>query len=377
MLRVAIDARLLAYQRAGTATYIRGLLGGLTAASGLDVLALQSRRDSEPLANLPTRRLWTPPHHRWERWALGLEVLGLAVRCASEGQAIRVLHSPDFIPPFRFGRFARVITVHDLAFLRFPELLTPASQRYYGQIRRAVQEAERVIAVSETTRRDLLELVDARIAAKVAVIPEGVEPAFRPLDPAWARDRVRERFGLDRPFLLFVGTLEPRKNLPRLLRAFGRFRERFGDGAPLLAVAGNRGWLSDDLESVARPLGSAVRFLGRVADDDLVALYNGAVAHVLVSLYEGFGLPALEAMACGCPTLVAEGSALVEVVGEAGVTVNPLDEVAIAEALARLWEDGGLRARLAAAGPVRAAGYSWRAVARQTEKVYREAACAS
>ncbi|HEX5415049.1 MAG TPA: glycosyltransferase family 1 protein [Chloroflexota bacterium] len=374
---MAIDTRLLAYQRAGTATYIRGILGGLREESAVSVLALGSRRDHDAPAGVPTRRLWTPPHHRWERWALGLELLGVSVLQAARGEALRVLHSPDFISPLRLGPLARVITVHDLAFLRYPELLTAASQRYYGQIGRAVREAERIIAVSETTRRDLLTLVDASIVDKIAVIPEGVEPRFRPIDREEARRVVREKFGMAGEYFLFVGTREPRKNLPRLLEAFRRLRERTGDRGPVLALVGSSGWLSEDLEEVARPLGDAARFLGRVSDPDLVALYRAARAHVLVSLYEGFGLPALEAMACGCPTLVADGSALIEVVGDAGLRVDPRDEDAIADALGRLWEDAALRAELAKRGLARARRFSWREAAKQTLAVYREAVCAS
>lgn len=377
MLRVAIDTRLLAYQRAGTATYIRGILAGLRDERDTQVLALGSRRESVHLEGVTSRRLLTPPHHRWERWALGLELIGVSVEMAVRGEALRVLHSPDFIPPLRLGPLARVITVHDLAFLRFPELLTADSRRYYGQIGRAVREAERIIAVSETTRRDLLDLVDSRVDTRIAVIPEGVEPTFRPIDRDAATRQVRDKFGLDRPYFLFVGTLEPRKNLPRLLRAFRQFAERAGEAGPVLAIAGSRGWLSEDLDDAARPLGDRARFLGRVDGEDLVALYNAAHAHVLVSLYEGFGLPALEAMACGCPTLVADGAALAEVVGEAGVRVDPFDEAAIADALESLWNDDGLRADLTARGLARARAFSWREAARQTLAVYREAACAS
>jgi glycosyltransferase involved in cell wall biosynthesis len=374
MVRVALDARLLAYLAAGTSTYIRGILGGLRrVAPELELVVLTARKaDGSPPGGQP---VWTPAHHRWERWALGAE---LALR-SRRAPALDVLHSPDFIPPARWGqRWARVITVHDLAFLRDPALLTAASRRYYGQIERAVAEAERVIAVSEATRRDLLDLVvpaarQSATAEKIVVIPEGVDPIFRPGDPSQAAERVAGQLDLRPPFFLFVGTLEPRKNLPRLLRAFATFRAQTGPAGPVLAIAGARGWLTDDLTELARPLGPAVRFLGRVSQEALADLYRCALALVLVSTYEGFGLPALEAMASGCPTLVADVAALPEVVGDAGLPVSPTDEAAIARGLSRLWSDPGLRRALAERGPVRAARFDWNTAARRTAEVYRAA----
>jgi glycosyltransferase involved in cell wall biosynthesis len=372
-VRVALDARLLAYQSAGTATYIRGLLQGLDElGAGPEVVVLASRKESNrsAWAGHPVRRLWTPCHHRWERWTLGLELLR---------DRFDVLHSPDFIPPARLGRrWARVITVHDLAFLRYPELLTNESRRYYGQIGRAVDAAERIIAVSEATRRDLLELVSATAAPRIVVIPEGVEPAFRRLDRQAATRQVAEAFGLAGPFFLFVGTREPRKNLARLLRAFGQFWAQADQPDVTMAIAGSRGWLDDDVEKAAEALGPRCRLLGRVEQPDLVALYNAAVALIFVSLYEGFGLPALEAMACGCPVLASSTSSLPELVGDAGFLVDPLDEDAIAAALARISADPQLRAELSARGQERAGQFTWETVGRQTAEVYRQAvACAS
>ncbi|HLG50710.1 MAG TPA: glycosyltransferase family 1 protein [Chloroflexota bacterium] len=370
---MAIDARLLAYQQGGTATYIRGLLQGFRQVAGAndEVVVLVSRRDHQSRLMGPFRHyvVWTPCHHRFERWTLGAELRRLSVD---------VVHSPDFIPPARLGAaWARVVTVHDLAFLRFPELLTAESRRYYGQVYRAVREADRIIAVSEATRRDILELTGAR-AEKIAVIAEGVDPILRTLPPDGSARRLVERFGLDRPYFLFVGTLEPRKNLMRLITAFGLFRQRTGPHGPLLALAGQRGWLVDDLDQAAAQLGDAVRFLGGVTREDLVALYDRAIALVLVSLYEGFGLPALEAMARGCPVVGANVAALPEVIGDAGLLVEPTDVEGIAQALACLWDDPTLRRELGARGRCRSSRFDWLTAARQTLAVYRQAmACGS
>jgi glycosyltransferase involved in cell wall biosynthesis len=189
---------------------------------------------------------------------------------------------------------------------------------------------------------------------------------------------VRERFGLETPYFLFVGTIEPRKNLPRLFEAFGRFRARVGREAPRLVLAGSRGWRDEGIDRLAAPLGDAVRFLGRVSEEDLVALYNAALGHVLVSLYEGFGLPALEAMACGTPTLVSDTSSLPEVVGDAGLYADPDRVDSIADALWRLWDDAALRRCLGERGRERAAAFTWRRAAERTSEVYaRAVACAS
>jgi glycosyltransferase involved in cell wall biosynthesis len=373
LLRVAIDARLLAYQTAGTSTYIRGLVQGLREARPeLALLAIASRKDPAltGLGTVPHRLAWTPCHHRWERWTLGVELANLAVD---------VLHSPDFISPVRLGRrWARVITVHDLAFLRFPDLVTKASHRYYSQIFRATAEAERIIAVSESTRGDLLDLVSSSLAPKIVVIPEGVDPSFSAGGVAELDRKHLAHFGIDGPYFLYVGTIEPRKNLPRLIRAFERFRAITRQPNVCLVIAGGRGWLADESEVAIAAAGDSVRYLGRVESSDLVALYRGALALVLVSLYEGFGLPILEAMACGTPTLASSTGSLPELVGDAGIVVDPNNEDLIASSLKRLWNDAELRDNLSALGLERARHFTWPNVAIQTAEVYcRAAACVS
>jgi len=263
--------------------------------------------------------------------------------------------------------------VHDLAFLRMPELLTPQSRRYYGQIHRAVRNTERIIAVSERTRCDLVELVGAP-PDRVEVVHEAADPRFRPPSAAEVA-AARQRFGLADEYFLFVGTREPRKNLGRLLEAYAALVDGAPD-APALAIAGRPGWLADDLAARAEGfgIGPRVRWLGGVGPDDLVGLYGGAVAFVFPSLYEGFGLPVLEAMACGTPVVASTGGSLPEVAGDAALLVDPLDVPALRHALGRVWREAGLREELRGRGFARAAGFSWRAAAEQTLDVYRRAA---
>jgi len=369
-MRIGVDARLLYYQRAGISTYIRGLLGGLAAVAGDEQLViLRSHRDGELAVRRPgttVSRLWTPCHHRYEQWLLPIE---LSLR------QLDVLHSPDFIPPFR-RRCPAVITVHDLAFLRYPSLLTPESARYYGQVDDAVASAEAIIAVSESTKRDLLQLLGAA-EQKIHVVPEGVDPACRVLDDPRLVAEVAGRHGMEPGFFLFVGTLEPRKNLAALIKAYALVHERHqAVGAPKLALVGSRGWLCEDIYALVAQLNLAddVRFLGPVGPEDLVGLYNGAVALVFVSLYEGFGLPALEAMACGTPVIAANVSSLPEVVGDAALLVSPHEIEDIAAAMGHLICDGELRQELRARGLARAGQFSWGRAARETLAVYEEAA---
>jgi len=249
-MRIGIDARLVHYRQAGISQYIIQLVKALSrcTASGTGTahsrgdtpdqfIVLQSVRHREPIVKGPsfaTRRLLTPIHHRLEQLTLPLEILN---------KKLDVLHSPDFIPPFRC-KCRSVITVHDLAFMLYPHFLTKASARYYGQIDQAVRHADAIIAVSQATKRDVMRLlgVDDR---KITVIYEAANPFFGPMDRHEAAQRVSRRFGVAGDFLLFVSTIEPRKNVPNLLRAFRRLLDDYGQDVRLVVV-GEKGWLFDE-----------------------------------------------------------------------------------------------------------------------------------
>ena len=371
--RIGIDARLTYYQQAGISTYTRGLLAGMAdlLADDEEIVVLLSRKDrGRPIEgrNYRIARLRTPPHHRLEQLGLALELPWLG---------LDVIHSPDFIPPLR-RRCRAVITVHDLAFLLYPHLLTAESQRYYGQIDVAVKSADAIIAVSENTKKDLVEKVGAR-PEKVVVIPEAASEDYKPIDSDVVRRQLERRFGLVPGFLLFVGTLEPRKNLPFLLEAYAALRARWQSSrneVPRLVIAGRQGWLYDEVFKVVeqRGLAAHVMFLGAVSPEELVFLYNGARALVFPSLYEGFGLPLLEAMACGTPVIGANVSSIPEVAGDAALLFAPGDLDCLVGGLERLLLDNDLVMRLRDRGFARAGQFSWRHTAQETLALYRRLA---
>ncbi len=264
-----------------------------------------------------------------------------------------------------------VVTIHDLAFLRFPEQVTAKRYRYLSRtVRSSVKRATGVLAVSEGTKRDIVDLLGVE-PGKIVVTPLGVDERFRRIDDA-ALTHFREQAGIERPFVLFVGTLEPRKNLPRLVEAFTLIAK---DVPHDLVVIGPEGWLTSEIhESSARLLDRGrIQFRGFVPDGQLPAWYSASDLFAYPSLYEGFGLPALEAMACGAPVLTSSVSSMPEVVGDAGLTVDPLDSQAISDGMLKVLSEPGLREDLRRRGPERAKRFTWHRTAELTVAAYREA----
>jgi glycosyltransferase involved in cell wall biosynthesis len=326
-----MDVSALALTRAGTARHIRSLLGAL---AGEDVEVRRYALGGSSRALVPVRDVG---------WYLG------ALPAKARRDRVDVLHCPTQRAPVR-SPVPLVVTVHDLAVLRHPETFNRWTREYSRRVLpRVARAATRLIAVSEFTKRELLEVLDVP-EEKVRVIPNAVGEPF-----------TVEGEAADGDYVLAVSTLEPRKNLPRLVEGYERARL---NGLPLL-VAGAAGW------GDVRFDGDAVRWLGEVGDEELARLYRGARCVAYVSLYEGFGLPVLEAMACGTPVVTAQTDALEEVADGAAVLVDPLDPDAIA---AGLNEAIDRRDELRARGLERARAFDWGEVARETAAVYREAA---
>lgn len=270
---------------------------------------------------------------------------------------------PDvtFVPahtlPFAFPGRA-VVTVHDLGFLHFPDAHLPRDRLYLDlTTRHSARRARLVLADSAATAADLTAFYGTP-PDKIRVVYPGVEPLRAP--GADEMQRVREKYGLPALYFLFLGTLQPRKNIARLVRAYASYRESAGDGAAGLVLAGGQGWLYD--LTWTRGV-DGVTQTGYVDDADKPALYHGALALVFPSLYEGFGFPVLEAMHAGVPVIASRTSSLPELVGEAGVLVDPLDVDAIAAAMQRLADDPALRQTLRAQGYQQAARFTWDAAA--------------
>jgi glycosyltransferase involved in cell wall biosynthesis len=324
-VRVAIDVSPLRQTRAGTARYLRGLLPELERLVDVEPLAWGGSRRAATLA----RDVWWYP-------------LALPRRARSAD----VLHCPSFRGPVR-PRVPLVVTVHDLGVLRRPAVFNRWTRAYSRTVvPRVVRAAARVIAVSEFTKHEVVELLGVP-EDRVLVVPNGVGEPFV-ADGARAKGE----------YVLAVGTVEPRKNLPRLAEATRA-------AGVELRIAGARGW------GDVRVNGDGVRFLGFVPDDELASLYRGALCVAYPSLYEGFGIPVLEALACGAAVVTSEGTAMAEVANGAAVLVDPTDADAIASGIT---EAISRRAELGPLGPPRAAAFSWRSAAEATAAVYRELA---
>lgn len=367
-MRVGIDARLVYYRQAGISRYTVQLIEGLARCDAQDEFTvIQSVKSKSPIIDRPgfsTHYAFTPSHHRLERFVLPLE-LGML--------RLDVLHSPDFIPPMLRGTRS-VITIHDLVFLLYPHLLTKDSARYYGQIDQAVARADAIIAVSEATKRDIIRLLGVP-ERKIKVIYEAASPAFRPQRSPEVVQRVRERFGLHGEFVLFVSTIEPRKNVPLLLQAYRRLLDEYKVEVKLV-LAGEKGWMYESVYELVKTLRlqDRVIFLGRVSSDELLWLYNTAELLVAPSIYEGFGLTPLEAMACGTPVVASNVSSLPEVVGDAGLLVDPFSVDEITVAIARVLQDSELRAQMSAKGLAQSERFSWDKAAIETLALYHSVA---
>lgn len=378
--RVGIAAHLLSfaasYRQAGVSRYIAELLRAFAAggdgAHEYTVFAGPARPPGAFASlgiapggglrwrhsRLPTAR--PPVRIAWEQ---------VAGPVAARRARLDLLHGPVNVLPLG-APCPGVVTVHDLAFLAYPAAFHPAKRRYLALLTAlSLRRAARAIAVSSFTRDEIVRRLGVP-AAKVAVVPNAADASFAPR-PAGEVARFRAERGLPTRMILSVGTLEPRKNLVGLLQAFARVAPATD---ATLVVVGAKGWLYDELFARLDALGLAgrVRFAGRVPDGELPLWYNAAEVFVYPSRYEGFGLPPLEALACGVPVVTSDAASMPEVVGDAAILADPADPVALAAALARVLDDAGLRAALRERGPRRAAQFSWARTAAATRAVYDE-----
>lgn len=285
-----------------------------------------------------------------------------------------VVHFPEPYP-FRSKHARTIVTIHDIGFALRPEMFTKEMRALLGkQMKCVLRRADFIIAVSRTTRSDLLEVYGFD-KERVCVIEHGVEETFRPITDSGSVEALRRRYKLPEKFILCVGTLEPRKNHARLIQAFQLMCEKYTDEYNLV-VCGKKGWMYDEVFALAEDAGlkETVIFTGYVPDEELPHLYNLASVVAYPSLYEGFGLPVVEAMACGKPVLTSNRGAMAEVAGDGAHLVNPEDVDDIAEGLYRLISDAELRERLKLAGQKRACTFTWEKTAKATLDVYERVA---
>lgn len=290
-----------------------------------------------------------------------------------------IFHSTNYLIPLLLRGPKLVVTIHDLIPLKFPHFTPRAKKTRYNFLfrwilLRCARKADTVIAVSRRTRNDLIEHLGLE-EEKIAVIYNGVDGNYHPLTPAAVRARLKEKWGLAPPYVLFVGRFDPYKNVVGLIRDFKLFLNA-GPGDLKLVIAGHYDPRYPEAFRIVRELGLASRvvFLDKLDEEDLIYLYNGSRVLVQPSYYEGFGLPPLEAMACGTPVICSNRGALPEVVGEAALIVDPDEEGSIARALGRIFSDEGLSSKLREKGLERSKIFTWQKTAGETLAVYRKVA---
>jgi glycosyltransferase involved in cell wall biosynthesis len=361
-MRVGYECASVVPGRSGVGYYAERLGKALAAAAPPEV-ELWALTNGEPIPWLRAapRAAPTRPRALW---------LNVAVRRLARRLRLDLCHFTANVAPLAFDR-PYVLTVHDVTTRRAPETHPPRRRIYYGAaLGASARNARRVLTVSEESARDISDMLGVP-RDRVDVIPLAADARFRRVEDEAELRRVRERYGLDEPYVLYVGNIEPRKNLERLLGAFARA----GRDAALLALAGNLAWLTGGiLDRVGElGLGERVRLLGYVPDDDLPALYSGAWAFAYPSLFEGFGLPVVEAMACGAPVVTSTAPALRELAEGAARFVDPLSVDSIAAGLRAVLSSPAERARLSNAGLMRARAFTWEATARRTLESYARA----
>lgn len=367
---ICFDLSAAAHERAGLGRYAASLAQALMGLGVPLTAFINDPRDGElkpPLDQLP-RLTADLPRKRWRLRAAVSYFGGPSLN--AKFPSVTLYHATEHLLPV-ISHARSVFTLHDTAYLHFPQYHLLQNRLYLTlMMPRFIRRAEVIICVSEATHRDAVRFYNVPVE-KLHVIPEGVEPRFAPIFNLQMLQSLRAKYNLPARFILYVGTIEPRKNLSTLLKAYAVLRQ--SQPEVKLVIAGGKGWLYESFFSDLRTLGLEphVKLVGYVPDEDLPALLNCAEVFAYPSVFEGFGLPPLEAMACGTPVIVSSASSLPEVVGDAGVLLPPLDVRAWVEAIRRVLNDAAFRAELRARGLQRAAQFTWEKAAQATLNVYR------
>lgn len=370
-LRIAIDAHSVGTGLAGNESYITHLIEALAELDTFNHYTLYVTK------NQAVERF----QHRWPNVTVRLTLphtplvrVPLTLLAELHRRPVDLLHVQYTAPPFT--PCALVATIHDLSFEHLPQTFKRRSRAQLRlTVRRTARAASHILVPSEHTRRDIVETYKIE-PQRVSVTPLAAPAYFAPVEDEKEVERVRQRYHINGDYILSVGSIQPRKNLTQLISAYAALhRARPIVKLPQLVLVGKRAWLYDETLRAIEEQGIAdlAVLTGYVAEADLPALYTGALCFVYPSYFEGFGLPPLEAMKCGAPVIVGNRTSLPEVVGDAGLLVDPFDVDALTQALARMIDEASLRARLRLKGLERARHFSWRETAQLTLKAYGQA----
>lgn len=370
--RIAIDYTAALDQGGGIGRYTRELIGAIAALdTDLQFRLFAMGRKHDDMPPTPSDNFtWRVSRISYDWFARLWHRAQLPLPVEHWVGDIQLYHATDFtLPPTRKST-STILTVHDLSFVRAPETATKGLREYLNRVvPSSIDRANHVLADSESTRRDIMDLYGTT-PDKVSVLYSGVNGRFKPVADEGELQRAREKYGLgSSDFIFSLGTVQPRKNYGRLAEAF----HRLDRPDLLLVIAGGKGWLEDAFYQKIDELGlqDRIRLIGFADDADLPVLYSTAKIFVFPALYEGFGLPPLEAMACGTPVVTSSVSSLPEVVGDAGIQVDPYNIDAIAEAIDKLLRDTDLITEYVTRGFERAKLFSWEQSARQLINQYR------
>jgi glycosyltransferase involved in cell wall biosynthesis len=371
-LRIAIDAHAVGAKLGGNESYAVNLIEALG----------QIDRVNDYTIYVTTREAYDRFHQRWPNFKVRSTLphtplirIPLTLSAELRKHPVDVLHVQFTAPPF--CPCPAVVSIHDLSFEHLPQTFNRRSRTQLKlTVRHSARRAARILTLSEHTRQDIVETYGIE-PERIHTIPPAAPAHFAPVEDNRELQRVRHTYGIDGEYFLSVGSIQPRKNLARLVKAYASLRgEHSADKLAKLVLVGKCGWLYDETLRAIDEFGvrEAVVLTGYVPEKDLPALYSGALCFIYPSYFEGFGLPPLEAMKCGTPVIVGNRTSLPEVVGDAGLTVDPFDVNAIATAIKSLLNNSDLRRELSVKGQKRAAGFDWQETARKTLKVYEEVA---
>jgi glycosyltransferase involved in cell wall biosynthesis len=372
-MKIAIDVRTILPNRSGVGNYVLHLIQNLRQVDSEPIYyLLAQKKNMSILGHLareqnPFLTSFSHENHPlsdfWEHFILPLRL---------KQMGIHVFHGPASLIPFRKDHCGLIVTIHDLVAFLFPETIP----RKYGAymrylLRQAVKKADKIIAVSHHTKEDLIRILKVS-PEKIVVIYEASSPIFHPDDRKSVQSRLKQQYGISQKFIYHLGNIEPRKNLIVLLEAFTLVCRELGPEYQLV-VSGQKGWLTGSLNRFFKnySMRDQVFFTGYVPVDHIPLFMNGAELFVFPSLYEGFGLPVLEAMSCGTPVISSNRSSIPEIIGSAGVLVDPTNVRELADRIIELLRNPEERRRLSQLGIDRASQFSWTEAARQTLNVYR------